>query len=263
LEELQTENGSPGTFLVLKRSGCRFEVAAASVVGLPTPFNAGWPQVPASEMSSEPKIEETVDRAPQDAGDLSGAFGAGPRPAELWGQRHRSFAWSKSAGLGLAAVCAVLLLAGVELFLAERMKELRDRANLTERQLASVEQRVGRLELQMEQLLSRRVPDNPPGASRPEGETAPVVKPDSSITLTRAEIDIVRDYIKLPPAAAGTVATMSVGAPVGSHVLVPFPSQIADRVPKLVGARFTTDRNGAIVVVAAGSDRIGFIIPPN
>jgi TolA-binding protein len=186
---------------------------------------------------------------------------------DLWHRvtRPKPLLLSKSAGVGLAAVAIVLLLAGVELFLAERIRDLRDQTNQLQRQIASVEQRVGRLELQMEQQLSRRVPDVSAGSGRSEGEpvAAVVAKPDTSIALTRAEVDIIREYIKLPPAAAGAVATMAVGAPVGNHVLVPFPAQITDRVPKLVGARFATDKNGAIVVVAGGSDRIGFIIPPN
>ncbi|MFB9269925.1 hypothetical protein ACFFWD_43540 [Bradyrhizobium erythrophlei] len=217
-------------------------------------------------MSSNPNIEDAGDQPLQGARDPVGAFGAGARPVfdardrATW---RRSLAPSKSVGFGVAAVGALLLLAGVDAFLAERIKELRDHATQLQKQIASVEQRVGRLELQMEQQRSRRAPDGPAGSGRSEGETAAVVKADPPVTLTRAEVDIIKDYIKLPPPAAGAAATMSVGAPVGNHVLVPLPAQITDRVPKLVGARFATDRNGAIVIVVGTSDRVGFIIPPN
>lgn len=170
---------------------------------------------------------------------------------------------SIAVGLGAAAVGALLLLAGVEVFLAERIKELRDYTSQLQKQLGSVEQRVGRLELQMEQQRSRRAPDGSAGSGRSEAEMATAAKTDHLVTLSRTEVDIIKDYIKLPPPAAGAAATMSVGAPVGNHVLVPLPSQITDRVPKLAGARFGTDRNGAIVIVTGASDRVGFIIPPN
>lgn len=217
-------------------------------------------------MSIGPNFEDAGEREPHAAGDPTGAFGAGPRPGlDLWHRATRQGALSKSAAVGLAAIAIVLLLAGVELFLAERLRDLRDQTNQLQRQIASVEQRVGRLELQMEQQLSRRVPEAGQAPARPEGDAAPAVaaRPDSAIALTRTEIDIVREYIKLPPAAAGAAATMSIGTAVGPHLLVAFPGQITDRVPKLIGARFATDRNGAIVVVAAGSDRVGFIIPPS
>jgi hypothetical protein len=177
----------------------------------------------------------------------------------------RPIGWSKAGGL-VVAVFIVLVLAAVEVFLAERIKGLRENATQLQKQISLIEQRVGRLELQMETLLARRLPDGNAGPNRPEGNTPTKDSPakvETPTALTRAEIDIIRDYIKIPPPAAGVSPTISLGVPIGNHVLVPLPSQITDKVPKLVGARFTTDRNGSIVIVTVNGGRADFIIPPN
>jgi hypothetical protein len=47
---------------------------------------------------------------------------------------------------------------------------------------------------------------------------------------------------------------------VGDLLLTPLPEPIMKKVPKLVGARCTVDRNSAIVVVAPSTNRAGVII---
>ena len=73
----------------------------------------------------------------------------------------------------------------------------------------------------------------------------------------------MRDYIKVPPAPPGTAPTIKIGAVVPPAALVPLPQQIGEKVPKLIDARFTTDRNGAIVIVRSGSRHADAVINPN
>jgi hypothetical protein len=77
--------------------------------------------------------------------------------------------------------------------------------------------------------------------------------------LTQPEIDIVREYIKALP-SSGAPPTIGLGMSVTSQALIPLPSEFVDKVPKLSGGRFKTDRNGAIAIVLGRSNRV--IIPP-
>ena len=83
------------------------------------------------------------------------------------------------------------------------------------------------------------------------------------LELTREEVQLVRDYIKVPPAPPGTAATIQLGGVVPAATLVPLPQQIGGKCPRLIGARFTTDRNGAIVIVGRGSRHVDAIVAPN
>jgi hypothetical protein len=44
--------------------------------------------------------------------------------------------------------------------------------------------------------------------------------------------------------------------------LIPLPSQLTDKVPKLLGAKFTT-RNGAIIISTKNSRRADAVLAPN
>ena len=71
----------------------------------------------------------------------------------------------------------------------------------------------------------------------------PVQSATIPLSLTQEEASLVRNFIKLPPAAIG------IGDLVPEARLMPLPEVISEKVPKLRGARFTTDRNQAIVIV--------------
>jgi hypothetical protein len=89
------------------------------------------------------------------------------------------------------------------------------------------------------------------------------VRQRAALELSREEAQLVRDYIKVPPAPPGTAPTIQIGAVVPPAMLMPLPQQVVDKAPKLVGARFATDRNGAIVIVRSGSRQADAVINPN
>ena len=73
---------------------------------------------------------------------------------------------------------------------------------------------------------------------------------------------MIRSFIKLPPAAAGTAASISVGDLIPEARLLPMPESIIERLPKLSGTRFTVDRNQTIVIVGS-TNRAQFVIGQN
>jgi hypothetical protein len=135
-----------------------------------------------------------------------------------------------------------------------QIKGLKAELASARRELAGAKDRLSRLE--------RRVDTAGPQSAQPQGnlgrpDGVGSVRADASaagpLELSREEVQLVRDYIKLPPAPPGSVQTMALGAPVPDTMLMPLPSPITDKFPRLLGARFATDRNGAIVIVRRGS----------
>jgi len=118
-------------------------------------------------------------------------------------------------------------------------------------ELAATKEQVGRLE---NWLAESRGQQGPQGGRLAAG---------TAIELSRKEINLLRDYIKVPPASPGTAPTISPGTIVPEAMLLPVPPQISEKVPALNGARFTTDRNGAIVLLRKGSRRADAVVPPN
>jgi hypothetical protein len=86
--------------------------------------------------------------------------------------------------------------------------------------------------------------------------------PQASFTLTQDEVKLIRDFIKVPPSLPGAAQNIKVGDLVPNIALVPLPEPIMKKASKLLGARFTVDRNGAIIVVAPGNNRAEVVISP-
>jgi hypothetical protein len=95
-------------------------------------------------------------------------------------------------------------------------------------------------------------------APKPQAETRP---DQASLALSREEMQLIRDYIKPAPIAGAAIEPIKVGDPVTGET-IPFPSPITEKVPKLLGARFTI-RNGIIVITRNGSNRADAVIGPN
>ena len=82
------------------------------------------------------------------------------------------------------------------------------------------------------------------------------------LRLTQEETQLVRTYIKAPP-ASNVAATIADGGDITKAALLPLPAQIGAKLPRLVGGRFTIDRNGAIVIALRNSRVADAIIQPN
>jgi hypothetical protein len=82
---------------------------------------------------------------------------------------------------------------------------------------------------------------------------SPVASPD--------EIRLIREYIKLAPFNGPTAQPINVGDPVTIGT-IPLPSPLTDKIPKLLGARFTS-HNGTIILVKRDSHQADAVLGPN
>ncbi|WP_342722772.1 hypothetical protein AAFG07_26490 [Bradyrhizobium sp. B097] len=83
----------------------------------------------------------------------------------------------------------------------------------------------------------------------------------TALNLSRDEIQLIREYIKAAPSAAGAGPPINVGDPV-SGGMIPLPSPLTEKAPRLVGARFAI-RNGAIIISARSSRRVDAVLMAN
>lgn len=127
--------------------------------------------------------------------------------------------------------------------------------------LADMRKRLGKLEANVPATLTHPI-EIKDGADawmlRSSGRT-----PQAPFALSRDEIQLIRDFVKVPPPLPGAARNINVGDLLLGIALAPLPEPIMEKVPKLRGARFTVDRNSAIVVVAPGTNRVDVIINPS
>jgi len=83
-----------------------------------------------------------------------------------------------------------------------------------------------------------------------------------AIALTTDEFKAVRASIKVIPSKPGTQSKIRVGDEVADPKSAPVPESLTIQIPKLRGARFSIDDNGAIVLFAEGSNRVDAVIEP-
>ena len=72
----------------------------------------------------------------------------------------------------------------------------------------------------------------------------------------------IRTSIKVLPPKPGAQAKIRVGEEVSDVRSAPVPESLSTQIPKLRGARFSIDDNGAIVLFAEGSNYVGAVIEP-
>ncbi|MCC8952402.1 hypothetical protein H8B02_02685 [Bradyrhizobium sp. Pear77] len=83
----------------------------------------------------------------------------------------------------------------------------------------------------------------------------------AALNLSREEIQIIREYIKAAPSAGADATMINVGDPITGG-MIPLPSPLTAKVPRLVGARFAT-RNGAIIISTRNSRRVDAVLTAN
>jgi hypothetical protein len=82
------------------------------------------------------------------------------------------------------------------------------------------------------------------------------------LVLSDDQMQLIRDHIKMPPAPSGAPPTISVGDVLPPAKLIPVPRSLSDKIPTLVGARFTTDKNNAIIIARGADNRVDLVVPP-
>ena len=93
-------------------------------------------------------------------------------------------------------------------------------------------------------------------------ESGKQASPDqTALSLSREEIQLIRDYIKPARSVDPTAPPINVGDPAGGG-MIPLPSQLTDKVPRLLGGKFAT-RNGVVIIVKRASHQVDAVLAPN
>ena len=118
----------------------------------------------------------------------------------------------------------------------------------------------------MEAAESKREADQKNNQGRPAAEktdgSGQSRQAASALSLSPDEIRAIKEYIK-PAPIAGQAISPSIN--VGDHITeatIPVPSTLIDKVPKLVGAKFTI-HNGAIIIIKRDSHQVDAVLGPN
>ena len=171
----------------------------------------------------------------------------------------------RSSFIAKAVIMSVICATGITLSeaLVREYRDLKTELATARSELAANRQRIARLEIWAAGMVSEQAQSHGGPVRLAEGDSRlRNAAPDAPIELLGDEVHLLREYIKVPPAPEGTTPTITLGGLVDEHRLLPLPPQIADRAPILMGARFTTDRNGAIIIVRRGSNRVNSIVSP-
>jgi len=90
-------------------------------------------------------------------------------------------------------------------------------------------------------------------------EVAPRHRP---ITLAEDDRKSIRAFIKVLPSEPGAQPQIHVGDEISDDIAVPVPESLISQIPKLRGAKFFVDQNGAIIVIGEGSKRADAVVDP-
>ena len=146
--------------------------------------------------------------------------------------------------------CIFVAVGGVLLIAAGReMRHMVDDLAASHAQIRMLQDRVAKIE--KEALTLRSAMDS--------AAATPVVA-KSTLSLTRDEQKLVRDFIKVLPSQSAAPMTIQPGQMLGTISTAPLPDAIVDQIPRLSGARFSIDPSGAIIISAAGSNRVDALV---
>ena len=219
-----------------------------------------------------PTLQDS-DRKPRRAGLFAALTAKTRSVAGIWrGHVERdtsSLAPARTAGPMGAATLAflsfvTLIACAVAVIALVQTKALKTEVAALDRELGPLRERLTKLERAEKTRLAteqQEVSQNTPAADRGKPGIEPRTD-QTALNLSRDEIQLVREYIKPAPGAAGPPApAINVGDPV-SWGTIPLPSSLTEKVPKLLGGRFAT-RNGSIIIVKRDSQKADAVLGPN
>ena len=165
-------------------------------------------------------------------------------------------------GLAVACLSLISVVACVAAAIAlGQLSSLKSDIAALRRELAPLRERLARLE-QVE-VAKRDAAQQEDAQNKAEAEKKLTdgAGEQAALSLSREEIQLIREYIKAAPSAGAAVAPINVGDPITGG-MIPLPSSLTEKLPRLVGARFAT-RNGAIIISTRNSRRVDAVLMPN
>ncbi|WP_338824297.1 hypothetical protein [Bradyrhizobium septentrionale] len=127
------------------------------------------------------------------------------------------------------------------------------------RELVPLRERLARLE-QIE-TAKRDAAQQQEAQDKAEAERKAASGEQTALSLSREEIQLIKEYIKAAPSTGVVGPPINVGDPVTGG-MIPLPSPLTEKAPRLVGARFAI-RNGVIFISARNSRRVDAVLMPN
>jgi hypothetical protein len=165
------------------------------------------------------------------------------------------------AAIALLSLLVTVICAGVVIALTQ-IRSLKSEVATLQRELSPLKERVAKTESDdraKQDANQQRDSQNKSGAERNRAEPAPRTD-QAALNLTTEEVRLIRDYIKPTPATGAPAPAISVGDTISSIATIPLPSPLMEKIPKLLGARFTT-RNGAIIIIKRDSHQADALLP--
>jgi hypothetical protein len=166
------------------------------------------------------------------------------------------------AAIALLSLLVLVICAGAVIALTQ-IRSLKSEVATLQRELSPLRERAARADLlekakqnadQQKESQNKSAAEKNKAGSEPRTEQA-------ALNLTPEEIRLIRDFIKPAPAAGTPAPAINIGDTVGIAT-IPLPSQLIEKIPKLLGARFTT-RNGSIIILRRDSRQADVVLPPN
>ena len=166
------------------------------------------------------------------------------------------------AAFALLSLLVVVTCVGAAIALGQ-IKSLKSDIAMLHREVLPLRERLARFEQAEKTKLDldqQELGQNKSGAEK--NKAGGEIRSDqSALNLSREEIQLIRDYVKPAPTAGAAAPAINVGDIV-TGAMIPLPSQLTEKVPKLLGSNFTT-RNGAIIIVKRDSRQADAVLAPN
>jgi len=147
---------------------------------------------------------------------------------------------------GLLAICGTII---ALLFL--QIKDLKVEMTGIKQRLAATEAHLGRFEKIAQQQLVKEsnIFDGPPRRT--------------PIELGNDDMKAIRASIRVLPSKSGAAQQKTrVGDKISDTKSAPIPESLVVQMPKLRGAKFFVDQNGAIIIIGEGSNRVDAVVEP-
>jgi hypothetical protein len=166
------------------------------------------------------------------------------------------------AAFALLSLLVVVTCIGAAIALGQ-IKSLKSDVAMLNREVFSLKERVARVEQAEKE--KRDLDQQEEAQNRPDVEKntsgGKIRSDQTGLNLSREEIKLIKDYVKPAPVAGAAAPAINVGDPV-EGAMIPLPSPLMEKVPKLLGGRFTT-RNGSIIIMRRDSRQADVVLGPN
>jgi hypothetical protein len=165
----------------------------------------------------------------------------------------------RAGGAAFAILSSVVVVTCVGAAIAlGQIKLLKSEVARLQRELLPLSARLAKLE-QVEK--TRRETEQRGEAPNKSGVEKNQPNANQALELSREEIQLIKEYIKPAPYSGPPSPPINVGDTV-TGTMIPLPSPLTDKIPKLLGRTFTI-RNGTIIIVKRDSHNAQIVLPPN